>query len=63
MMHIMKLMIPKVLGNDNKKVSKIQVMTLGHSWSLHNEPDESIKLDPRYSWCLHCPMNEMKWST
>ena len=43
MMHIMKRMIPKVLGQDNQEVGYIQVMTLGHSWSLHNECDESIK--------------------
>ena len=42
MMHIMKLMIPKVLGHDNKKVSKIQVMTLGHYWSLHDKPNEIL---------------------
>ena len=44
MMHIMKRTIPKVLGQDNQEVSQTQVMTLGHSWSLHNEPDESFKL-------------------
>ena len=37
MMHIIKRMIQKLLGQDNKEVSKIQVMTLGHSWSLHKE--------------------------
>ena len=56
-------MIPKLLGYDNQMVSYTQVMTLGHSWSLHNEPDESLKLHPWYKWCLHWPMNEMKWST
>ena len=39
----------------------IQVMILGHSWSLHNEPDKILKLHPRYSWCLHLPMNELKY--
>ena len=23
------------------------------SWSLHNEPNESLKLHTRYSWCLY----------
>ena len=50
----------KVLGQDNQEVSWTQVMTLGYSWSLHNNPDECIKLYPRYSWCLHWPMNEME---
>ena len=36
-------------------------MTLGHSWSLHNEPDESIKLHPKHNWCLHWPLNEMNY--
>ena len=38
-------------------------MTLGHSWSLHNELDESLKLHPMYNWRLHCPVNEKKGST
>ena len=36
-------------------------MILGYSLSLHNKPDESLKLHPRYNWCLHWPMNEMKY--
>ena len=38
-------------------------MTLGHSWSLHSEPNESLKLHHRYNWCLNWPMNEIKWNT
>ena len=60
MMHIMKLMIPKVLVQDNQEVSQTQIMTIGHSWSLQNEPGESLKLHPSYSWCLHWTINEMK---
>ena len=50
------------VGQDNQKVSQIQVMTLGNSWSLQNDSNESLKLHPRYSWCLHLSMNQMKWS-
>ena len=32
-------------------------MTLGNSWSLHSELDESITPHHRYSWCLHYLLN------
>ena len=44
-------------------MSKIQAITEGHSLSLNNEPNESLKLHRRYKWCLQWPMNKMKWST
>ena len=31
--------------------------------SLHNKPNKSLKLHPRYKYCLHWPMNELKWNT
>ena len=60
MMHIMKRMIPKVFGYDNKEVIQIDILTLGHCFSLNNEPNESHKIHPGYNWFLHYPMNEMK---
>ena len=34
--------------NTNQEVNQTQVMTLGHSWSLHSEPDVSPKQNPKY---------------
>ena len=53
-------MIPKVFVHDNQEVKADSSNDIRSFLviALH-DPDESLKIHPRHSWCSHQPMNEM----